>query len=134
MTAIDFVLFVTPIEGKLVARYGTGSYIGCVRQRVEPATEAERKALARKQPWARTSIELKWDTETIVPIPRAEFDRFRKEYTRATAPGGGLHKHTKAAWEQQVKARKEVGLQARKEYEESLTKAQEAPSAETTAG
>lgn len=124
---IDFALFVTPVEGHMVARYGSRSYIGCIKKVVEPQTQAEREAIARKQPWARTTYELQWDADTIVPIPRAEAERYRKEYERALRDGA-LKEHERADWETQVKARKAKA----KEVADRLAKAADA--AEKTAG
>lgn len=130
--AIDFALFVTPVEGHLVTRYGAGSYIGVTRQDKPQAKRftvtrpnGEKREREVASPWSNEST-LAWDTETIVAIPRVEYERFRKEYNRATAPGGGLVKHTQKDWEAQRDARK-------KKAQEAAQKAAEPASLKLTA-
>lgn len=116
--AIEFALFVTPIEGQIVTRYGAGSYIGVTRQdkpRGKTLTMVDKHGATRERfvasPWGNDST-LAWDTETIVPIPRVEFEKYRKEYTRAIAPGGGLKTHTREQWDAQRKERKAKAQEA----------------------
>lgn len=64
------VIYVRSVEGHLVERFatcGTSSpvYIGATRGATGPV----------------------WRTDAIVAIPRAEFNRYRREYTRALSDG-----------------------------------------------
>ena len=79
-------LYVSSVSGKLVARHGASSaglqvYIGAERTPGKPD-------------------EVIWHTEEIIPIPLAEYERFRREYDRhlnATPPN--LKRHDKAAYD-----------------------------------
>jgi hypothetical protein len=129
---IDFALFVTHIEGHIVRRYGAGSNIGVTRadkaqakKIAVTARSGEKRERDISSPWS-NDTSLVWDTETIVPIPRVEFERYRKEYTRALKEGGGLEAHSKEQWEAQHKARKAKAKEAADEA------AAEAKSAATT--
>lgn len=81
MSARSLELFVLPVKGRPVTRYGTGITIGGHRSRLSPNT-------------------IEWDTTTIVCIPAAEFLKYRREYTRALRDGS-LKKTTAAAWRKQ---------------------------------
>lgn len=54
------------VEGKVVPRYGTATYIGVQRD--------------QKQGWI-------WDTSAIILVPEYETTRYLKEYRRALADG-----------------------------------------------
>jgi hypothetical protein len=54
------------VEGKVVPRYGTATYIGAQRD--------------QKMGWV-------WDTSAVVRIPEYEVERFAREYRRALAEG-----------------------------------------------
>ncbi len=81
---MNFWLYVTAVEGRLVTRFGARgrSYIGATRDGADPT-------------------KITWDTASIVPIPEDEYARFRREYERECAAGGGLRKRTKAEYEEQ---------------------------------
>lgn len=64
---MEFELYVTPVQGRAVRRFGApaGSYIGAKR----------------------VGKQLEWDEERIVGIPADEYRRFRAEYDGAIADG-----------------------------------------------
>lgn len=92
-SAPKFVLFVSSIEGKLVRRYGTPVQIGAVRECENP----DEPNLSRQR-WR-----YRWQTDQVVAIPEDEFNRYRREYTRALATGA-LTKRTEAEWRKQNEA------------------------------
>lgn len=61
----EFVMFVRPVSGFAVPRYGTPEFIGAKRSSVE---EQKKGAPA-----------ITWDADTIVPLHRRFVDRCRKE-------------------------------------------------------
>ena len=65
MTEITFKFF-RSVEGKVVPRYGTATFIGALRD--------------NKQGWV-------WDTTTVVRVPEYEVTRYMREYRRALADG-----------------------------------------------
>jgi len=71
----DYGLYLSSIEGKPVARFGTKVLIGAVRI-------------------GRT---VTYNTKTIHPIPVAEARRYHREYQRAIAHGS-VKAHTQAEW------------------------------------
>lgn len=76
-----FALFVSSVEGRLVTRYGTRTFIG-----------AERRASDPRQ--------LEWHTDQVIAIPHDEFRKYRREYLRALREGS-LVVRTDAEWQQQ---------------------------------
>lgn len=68
MSHPQFALFVSSVEGSLVARYGTGTFIGAERRADDPRV-------------------VDFHTDLIVAIPHDEFRRFRREYLRALREG-----------------------------------------------
>ena len=65
MAEITFRYF-RSVEGMVVPRYGTATFIGVQRD--------------QKQGWI-------WDTSTIIRVPEYETTRYLKEYRRALADG-----------------------------------------------
>ena len=65
MAEIIFKFF-RSVEGKVVPRYGTATFIGVLRD--------------NKQGWV-------WDTATVVRVPEYEVTRYMREYRRALADG-----------------------------------------------
>lgn len=76
-----FALFVSCVEGALVTRYGTGTFIG-----------AERRANAP------TVVD--YHPDQIIAIPHDEFRKYRREYLRALRDGS-LVERTAAEWQRQ---------------------------------
>lgn len=74
-------LYVLPVVGRPVTRYGTGITIGGNRSKLTPNV-------------------IDWDEKTIVYIPPNEFLKYRREYLRALSDGS-LKKTTAAAWRKQ---------------------------------
>lgn len=70
------------IEGMVVPRYGTATFIGVQRD--------------QKQGWI-------WDTNAIIRVPEYETTRYGKEYRRALADGA-LVECSKAEFDAQEKA------------------------------
>ena len=66
-----------PVEGAVVPRYGSRSFIG-VRRDAEMG-------------WV-------WDLDVIVPVPKSQVDQYQREYRRALADGH-LKEYTKAEYE-----------------------------------
>jgi hypothetical protein len=89
---MEFGLYVTPVEGRTVRRFGAppNTYIGAKR----------------------VGKQITWDTVRIVGIPSNEYSRFRAEYDGAIADGA-LKKHTAAEYETQQKARAAKNAAAR---------------------
>lgn len=86
MTAPQFGLYVSAVEGRLVTRIGIGSpgamsYIGAERDHADPST-------------------IRWDTTAIVGITQRELARYGRDYAREIADGG-LVKRTAAEYEAQ---------------------------------
>lgn len=81
MAASKFTLYVLPVKGKPVTRYGSKIIIGGHRSPEAPSV-------------------IVWDTKTIVQLPPAEYLRYRREYDRALQ-SGSLKKTTAAKWKQQ---------------------------------
>jgi hypothetical protein len=105
---MEFGLYVTPVKGRTVSRFGApvGTYIGA----------------------RRVGKQLEWDEERIVPIPENEYRRFRGEYDGAIADGA-LKKHTA----DEYKASQEA-LRARRKEAAEQAAADAAPAAEPTRG
>lgn len=76
-----FARFVSCVEGSLVARYGTPTYIGASRRPSEPSVVDYRPA-------------------EVVAIPDDEWRKYRREYTRALGCGA-LVERPAAAWREQ---------------------------------
>lgn len=76
--AATFALFVSSIEGSVVTRYGTRTFIG-----------AERSAGG-----------LSWQTDRVIAIPHDEYRKFRREYDRALRDKS-LRVRTETEWREQ---------------------------------
>jgi hypothetical protein len=85
--APTFSLYVSSIEEFTVARFGTRSFIGAVRDPQDPT-------------------KITWTPDVIVPIPANEHQKYLREYTRALKPGGGLRVRTAAEYAAQTEAQK----------------------------
>jgi hypothetical protein len=114
---MEFGLYVSPVKGRTVPRFGApvGTYIGA----------------------RRVGKQLEWDEEKIVPIPENEYRRFRAEYDGATAEGA-LKKHSadeyKAAQEALKKKREEVAKAAQDGKPNAAPAADAVPVPEPAAG
>jgi hypothetical protein len=104
MSAPQFTLFVSSVEGKTVFRYGTRQLIGAKRAHVPPLTDKERPA-------DRPAITV-WNTERIVPITAQEAARYCKEYGREIRDGA-LKERTEAGWKAQNDADLKAEAKAR---------------------
>lgn len=82
---MEFALYVSPVEGRTVRRFGAppGTYIGAKR----------------------VGKQIEWNEERIVPIPDNEYRRFRAEYHGAIADGA-LKLRTADEYKAQQDARK----------------------------
>jgi|SRR6187551_177323 len=81
MSQASFALFVSCVEGSLVTRYGTRTFIGAERRTLEPNV-------------------VDYHPEQIVAIPHDEFRKYRREYTRALRDGS-LVQRTADEWQRQ---------------------------------
>lgn len=81
MDSSRFALFVRPVVGQPVTRYGTTLTIGARRDRKNPRA------------WV-------WDEQTVVALSVAEYARFRREYDRALQ-SGALIKASAEQWREQ---------------------------------
>jgi hypothetical protein len=103
---MEFGLYVTPVKGRTVPRFGApaGTYIGA----------------------RRVGKQLEWDEERVVPIPENEYRRFRAEYDGAIADGA-LKKRSAADFEASQKAlparRKEAAEKAAAQNANASTQA-----------
>lgn len=81
---IEFALYVSSVEGRLVSRLGikTGQYIGAYRDLTDPSI-------------------IVWDTNAIIPISEKEFRLYRREYERALT-NRSLIKRSREEWLAQV--------------------------------
>lgn len=112
-----FGLFVSSVEGRPVARFGTKTLIGAERDPSKP-----RKIVYR--------------TKDIVPIPVDEAERYSREYGRLIADGD-LVKHTADEWTKQTQHRAEVGAPREKlstGVEPDQPDAKDAPNADQESG
>jgi len=71
----EFIYFKS-VPGKLVTRFGSSTYIGAEVQRSEPKQG--------RFPQSETTIV--WSDEPVA-IPKAEYDRYRREYARCVGEG-----------------------------------------------
>lgn len=76
-----FALFVSCVEGSLVTRYGTRTFIGAERRTDDPR-------------------QVDFHPDQIVAIPHDEHRRYRREYLRALREGS-LVERTADEWQQQ---------------------------------
>jgi hypothetical protein len=83
MSQPSFALFVSCVEGAVVQRYGTGTFIGAERRALEPTV-------------------IDYHPAIIVAIPHDEFRKYRREYLRAVRDGS-LVEHTEQAWREQTR-------------------------------
>lgn len=81
MSRPSFALFVSCVEGSLVTRYGTRTFIGAERRALEPQV-------------------VDFHPDIIVAIPHDEFRKYRREYLRALREGS-LVERTAEAWQAQ---------------------------------
>lgn len=81
MLSSPLALFVRPVVGQPVTRYGTGTIIGGYRKPNAPN-------------------EIEWQADSIVGIPSSEYLKYKREYDRALRTGS-LKKSTAAAWKRQ---------------------------------
>lgn len=81
LTPTPFALYVSCIEGALVTRYGTATFIGAERRATAPTV-------------------VDYHPEQIVAIPHDEFRKYRREYLRALRDGS-LVERTAAEWQRQ---------------------------------
>jgi hypothetical protein len=81
MSQPSFALFVSCVEGSLVMRYGTRTFIGAERRALEPTV-------------------IDYHPDIIVAIPHDEFRKYRREYLRALRDGS-LASRTEQAWREQ---------------------------------
>ena len=112
-----FGLFVSSVDGRPVARFGTKVLIGAERDPSNP-----RKITYR--------------TKDIVPIPLDEAAKYSREYARHIAEGD-LVEHTADEWTQQTKHRAEVGApreKLTKGVEPDQPDAKDAPHADQESG
>jgi hypothetical protein len=77
----QFALFVSCVEGSLVTRYGTRTFIGAERRTDDPR-------------------QIDYHPEQVVAIPHDEHRRYRREYLRALREGS-LVERTEDEWQQQ---------------------------------
>lgn len=97
------LVYVSPVKGHLVTRYGTGTYIGATRSIVvhKPAPGEPIPIVPRNE------SEVAWNESEVVAIPEPEWMAHIKEYTRCLT-AKALTKRTEAdykAWcEAQAKA------------------------------
>jgi hypothetical protein len=105
---MEFGIYVTPVKGRTVPRFGApaGTYIGA----------------------RRVGKQLEWDEERVVPIPENEYRRFRAEYSGAIADGA-LKKRTAADFEASQQA-----LPARRKAAAEKAAAQNADTSAPAAG
>lgn len=126
MSAPQFTLFVSSVEGKTVFRYGTRQLIGAKRAHVPPLTDKER-------PEDRPAITV-WNTARIVPITAQEAARYCKEYGREFRDGA-LKERTEAEWKAQNDADLKAEAKARdvadKAAKDAAEKAAKAATPET---
>lgn len=81
MSHPQFALFVSCVEGSLVTRYGTRTFIGAERRADDPRV-------------------VDYHPEHVVAIPHDEFRKYRREYLRALREGS-LVERTAAQWDAQ---------------------------------
>jgi len=81
MADSPFALFVSSVEGSLVTRHGTRTFIGATRRAKEPTV-------------------IDWQPDVIVAFPHDEYRRYRREYDRALRDKS-LAKRTEAEWRAQ---------------------------------
>lgn len=70
-------LYVRPVPGRLVTRFGSSQYIGAIRPFPHPTQAA---IDAGESP-------VRWDPAVVVLIPEAEANRYLREYTSAIRHG-----------------------------------------------
>lgn len=87
-------LFVLPVEGQPVRRYGTSVLVGAMRDLANPRR-------------------IVWDPDRVVMIPADEFRTYRREYLRALA-SGSLVRSTSEAWRDQNPDQPAPGAPARR--------------------
>jgi len=93
--AAAFALFVSCVEGSVVMRYGTGTFIGAERVATPPG--------------------LAFHPEIVVAIPHEEYRKYRREYNRALSDGS-LAKRTPAQWlEQNAPPKTDKGSASKKQ-------------------
>lgn len=81
MSQPAFALFVSCVEGSLVTRYGTRTFIGAERRALEPKV-------------------VDYHPEQVVAIPHDEFRKYRREYLRVMREGS-LVERTELEWREQ---------------------------------
>lgn len=98
---MEFGLYVTPVAGRTVPRFGAprGSYIGA----------------------RRAGNQLEWDEERIVAIPADEYRRYRAEYDGAITDGS-LKRRKAQEYEAQQKKRAEANRKAKEEARDAEVK------------
>lgn len=84
----QFALFVSSVEGSLVTRYGTATFIGAERSATDPRA-------------------VEWHPDQVVAIPHDEYRKFRREYLRALREGS-LVERTADEWNRQNTAAAEA--------------------------
>lgn len=78
----QFALFLSPVEGHHVARFGTHHVIGGVREKLEPGSgPGGARDVTRDRGVGRMVLRL----DRIVAIPHAEAELYRREYGKAIA-------------------------------------------------
>lgn len=81
MSQPSFALYVSSVEGSLVTRYGTRTFIGAERRALEPTV-------------------IDWNPDQVVAIPHDEFRKYRREYLRALRDRS-LVERTADEWQRQ---------------------------------
>ena len=115
-----FGLFVSPVEGHLVARFGTGTTIGAKRE-ILPAPETSDRATLN---WLRRGAGRRTvDPSTIVALTHQEARRYRREYTRAIKRDGALRERTAREYHSQLAASMRVEAKHRAEAAAAKAKA-----------
>lgn len=101
--ASPYGLFVSPVSGQLVRRYGTPGHIGTT---VVPGTEPS------------------FNEEEVVPIPVAEANRYRREYQIAIDTGALIEKKLEdfEAWKKKRSDQDRAAVEALNAAREELAK------------
>lgn len=81
MSQPSFALYVSCVEGAVVTRYGTRTFIGAERRALEPTV-------------------VDFHPDIVVAIPHDEFRKYRREYLRAMREGS-LVERTADEWRAQ---------------------------------
>lgn len=105
-------LYVSSVEGCPVTRFGTRTLIGATRSAQSPSV-------------------VSFETEKVVAIPFAEYERFQREYDRALG-NGSLKARKPAEWEQQQKTRRDAQAKQKADRDAAATRRKEAEQGEGT--